>query len=466
MVLCWYSVFSILKRYPLSAIRDRPLPINLHKLHCQLYHIAMFPSVLAQGYRRGLVATVSCSKRPSSIIDAHQTYQARRSTGISYLDTWMGNQKRRPLAPAAAAAVSVTKNSAPNGINFAVAQANKTTAVANTGNHQPISSYQLYNLRAARNVDPKTLIDTFNKSLHSNSGISSNIPIVLDMTAFHPDGSPHYTPPVQGTLTTYVNAIQSTSNLSLVGVTNLPPPERKGQLSTMTIEAQSLNLPVMQSTTNTSFAPEMKSNASSTSQIPIRKKRGGVAPLLRPRRPVAGKTVTELNAADVDTAKEFAKGPIQHAAATQITESYPSTKVHKGSIRSGQLITSDLPNQSLVVIGSINPGGEVWSEGDVFVYGKLRGRVLAGLRNVGDKPESVGGKPIVSDAIKKNSDPNHHKLGQSSRIFATSFDPELVCIGDTFTTIDDVNTLGLDGVGPAIVTLNDDGELSFERFDL
>eukprot|EP00580_Thalassiosira_gravida_P010124 CAMPEP_0201639658 /NCGR_PEP_ID=MMETSP0493-20130528/20072_1 /ASSEMBLY_ACC=CAM_ASM_000838 /TAXON_ID=420259 /ORGANISM="Thalassiosira gravida, Strain GMp14c1" /LENGTH=71 /DNA_ID=CAMNT_0048113135 /DNA_START=11 /DNA_END=222 /DNA_ORIENTATION=+ len=36
-----------------------------------------------------------------------------------------------------------------------------------------------------------------------------------------------------------------------------------------------------------------------------------------------------------------------------------NTKVHKGSVRSGQLLSSDRPHQSLVIVGSVNPGGEV-----------------------------------------------------------------------------------------------------------
>eukprot|EP01082_Thalassiosira_pseudonana_P008087 g7283.t1 g7283 contig24:275362-275619(+) len=60
--------------------------------------------------------------------------------------------------------------------------------------------------------------------------------------------------------------------------------------------------------------------------------------------------------------------------------------------------------------------------------------------------------------------PKHNQ--RSSRIFATSFDPELVSIGNEFTTIDSVEALGLDG-GAALVSLDEDtGELVFERIDL
>jgi septum formation inhibitor MinC len=401
-------------------------------------------------------------------LESSHRLQARRSTGISYLDTWMGHQKRR--SPAPASAVHVPKNmDVPSGVNgSASVNVDSSASGANTIGAQ--ATYQLYNLRAARNIDPRRLVETFLNSHPCGNNVSNRMPVVLDMSAFHPDGSPHYTPPADGTLAAFANAIRSSDNLSLVGVTNLP--EVNGRLSSMAIEAESLNLPVLQS-----FVPELKYpsvNTNTTSQLSARKKRGGVAPLLRPRRPVASnKTEPE----SIHDSKDEINNVKLLSNITASAET-SSAKVHKGSIRSGQLVTSDLPNQSLVIIGSINPGGEVWSEGDVFVFGKLRGRVLAGLRNVGDDNTdlTVGDNRTVtsSSSLEKskrtpgnNSHEDHSRRRQSGKIFATSFDPELICIGDTFTTIDDVSKLGLDGVGPAVVTLDDEtGELSFERFDL
>ena len=52
----------------------------------------------------------------------------------------------------------------------------------------------------------------------------------------------------------------------------------------------------------------------------------------------------------------------------------------------------------------------------------------------------------------------------NARIIATSFDPVLVCIGDTFTTIDTMTELGLESAGStAMVSLNSErGKLVFE----
>ncbi|GAE88616.1 septum site-determining protein MinC [Acetivibrio straminisolvens JCM 21531] len=51
------------------------------------------------------------------------------------------------------------------------------------------------------------------------------------------------------------------------------------------------------------------------------------------------------------------------------------TKFHRGTVRSGQLVSFD---GNLVIIGDVNPGGEVCATGHVVVMGSLRGIVHAG----------------------------------------------------------------------------------------
>lgn len=51
------------------------------------------------------------------------------------------------------------------------------------------------------------------------------------------------------------------------------------------------------------------------------------------------------------------------------------TKFYKGTVRSGQLINFE---GNLVVIGDVNPGGEIIATGNVIVMGSLRGIVHAG----------------------------------------------------------------------------------------
>jgi septum site-determining protein MinC len=50
-------------------------------------------------------------------------------------------------------------------------------------------------------------------------------------------------------------------------------------------------------------------------------------------------------------------------------------KFHKGTVRSGQLVSFE---GNLVIIGDVNPGGEIIATGNVVVMGSLRGMVHAG----------------------------------------------------------------------------------------
>jgi len=51
------------------------------------------------------------------------------------------------------------------------------------------------------------------------------------------------------------------------------------------------------------------------------------------------------------------------------------TKFYRGTVRSGQLISFD---GNVVIIGDVNPGGEIEATGNVIVMGSLRGIVHAG----------------------------------------------------------------------------------------
>lgn len=51
------------------------------------------------------------------------------------------------------------------------------------------------------------------------------------------------------------------------------------------------------------------------------------------------------------------------------------TKFHKGTVRSGQLVSYA---GNVVIIGDVNPGGEVVANGNVVVLGTLKGMVHAG----------------------------------------------------------------------------------------
>lgn len=77
-------------------------------------------------------------------------------------------------------------------------------------------------------------------------------------------------------------------------------------------------------------------------------------------------------------------------------------------MRAGQQLHS---SSHLVVVGAVNPGGEVLSDGDITVYGPLRGRALAGLGA-------------------------SHATRSTATILATDFDAELVAIGPLFLPLE------------------------------
>jgi len=111
--------------------------------------------------------------------------------------------------------------------------------------------------------------------------------------------------------------------------------------------------------------------------------------------------------------------------------------LHKGHVRTGQQVYAE--GTSLVVMGSVNSGGEVLSDGDIHVYGTLRGRAIAGL-NGNDK----------------------------AQIFASTFDAELVGIASLFTTCEDLEHFAVGSKLPTRIRLDERcgvQELKFESVD-
>jgi len=85
-------------------------------------------------------------------------------------------------------------------------------------------------------------------------------------------------------------------------------------------------------------------------------------------------------------------------------------KVHRGQIRSGQQIYAK--DQNLVVIGSVSAGAEVIADGNIHVYGSLRGRAIAGAKghhkaqiycqNLEAELVSINGNYWLSESMEQN----------------------------------------------------------------
>jgi septum site-determining protein MinC len=77
-----------------------------------------------------------------------------------------------------------------------------------------------------------------------------------------------------------------------------------------------------------------------------------------------GLKIVQITPQDVVTAEDRAKQPKEEA-----------TLLVKRTVRSGQRVSFD---GNVVVLGDVNPGGEIVAAGDVIVIGTLRGTVHAG----------------------------------------------------------------------------------------
>jgi septum site-determining protein MinC len=63
----------------------------------------------------------------------------------------------------------------------------------------------------------------------------------------------------------------------------------------------------------------------------------------------------------------------------------PKAQLHQGKVRSGQQVYAK--ENDLVIQGNVNAGAEVIADGNIYIYGVLRGRALAGA--MGDQDASV-----------------------------------------------------------------------------
>lgn len=84
-----------------------------------------------------------------------------------------------------------------------------------------------------------------------------------------------------------------------------------------------------------------------------------------------------------------------------------TTRIVDHAVRSGQQIYAR--NRDLIIRGGVNPGAEVMADGNVHIYGKVRGKVFAG--SAGDT---------------------------SARIYAQELDPELICIAGFYQLADNI----------------------------
>ena len=444
---------------------------------------------------------------------------------MDYLQTWVGGKSTQE--PVVSRVSNRIENS--NGIGTNPLSAGRTAHIKITN-----TTYLLPTLRLERSDSPESLASqlerifaslttcTPNRSLSmllqqrttkndTNNKASWRAPVILDLQAFMPDGSPHYKAPPHGTLGKYKH-ILANYGLTLVGVSNCPRnleqecvkeeglpivwsvvgkrPSINGKSNdpkqqTFSIEdVIQLVLSKQSEEIEESYQNDKKSSTEKTSTNQEKFKHQDNLAKYSLDKNHTLKEVSSSNqelTVDIKESPKLSKVGETDEAENEINHSTPhpqkkdlttkkeiipppNCKVYNGSIRSGQQISTDEPYQSLIVIGNVNSGGECLADGDIYIFGKLRGRALAGLAktsNSNDNNNQNTDVTISTGEINTVQPP-------INRIFASNFDPELVCIGDNFTTIDSVQDCGLEKAGvAAMVSINPDtGSLEFENIQL
>lgn len=113
--------------------------------------------------------------------------------------------------------------------------------------------------------------------------------------------------------------------------------------------------------------------------------------------------------ADSEQAAPEASVPDQPAQQARPTVPASATKIVHTPVRSGQQIYA--PGGDLIVLNGVSAGAEVLADGNIHIYGPLRGRALAGIQ--GDT---------------------------QARIFCTSQEAELVSIAGSFMVDENLRT--------------------------
>ncbi|MEI6160667.1 MAG: septum site-determining protein MinC [Roseococcus sp.] len=151
---------------------------------------------------------------------------------------------------------------------------------------------------------------------------------------------------------------------------------------------------------------------------------GAGLPTLRP----AGQRETEVEAPSPVAAPPVAIAPAPAPEARPA----PAAKsmVVNQNIRAGQRVYAE--GSDLIIIGSVNAGSEVIADGNIHIYGALRGRAVAGASEDGE-----------------------------ARIFAQNFDPELVAISGFYAVREGLTPAS---IGRGVQVRLDGEQLRFDPF--
>ena len=120
-------------------------------------------------------------------------------------------------------------------------------------------------------------------------------------------------------------------------------------------------------------------------------------PLIKEARPTARPQAEKQAVVDIPPATNTAavKTEKETKPRTYTSKSGKGTVVIEQQVRSGQQIYA--PDGDLVILASVSPGAELLAEGNIHVYGVLRGRALAGLN--GDTESRIFCQKLEADLV-------------------------------------------------------------------
>lgn len=420
---------------------------------------------------------------PSATVSPTSVWQRERSSNsdsssnnraknLQYLESWVGRSDVS-TSPSSSRSRDVARRAA----KVAAADDAEVRDVAGDPKLRPLvvtgASYLLPTLRLDRGDDPASLSRRLRAATTTDAAASGQrhsahvdrslllssspsarwaVPLVLDLDALRPDGSPHFVPVSDPAafLEGVVDALQD-GGVRVVAVAS-PPDDWDVRASGLPIVAATRSgattggsVGAVSVETLVQMVQLRRREAANEHDDEDDEEREVVANRWSQteREAVVGANVGEsvaetISRDDDDGDGHTATSSSRDGLVASSSVAAASSTLYHGNVRTGQQVSA-AAGRSLIVVGSVHSGGEVLADGDVFVLGRLRGRALAGL--AGDDPDA--------------------------KILATRFDPELVCIGGVYTTVDDVTELGLDVEnGAVMVTLADDGDnLDFQEID-
>ncbi len=163
------------------------------------------------------------------------------------------------------------------------------------------------------------------------------------------------------------------------------------------------------------------------------------ATIPEPEKPVEVKDVFE------ETAEELLKDyePVnEEAFMVEPGDISKIARFYKGNVRSGIIINEE---SSLVIIGDVNPGGEVYSGGNIIILGSLKGKAFAGINgNPNAFVFALNMDPIqirIADKIGRASDRKKKKSAN-----ADEHEPKIALVKDNAIAIELVSRTVLNDI--------------------